>query len=160
MASNSKVLTEIALASIFSIIGYTIYTNFDKQIKYILITGANKGIGYGIAKCMLQNTSNYHVIISGRNEKKINQALRNLIQISSSYKYRVSTLIMDVSNKTQIEKASRQLLDMFGSDLNLCCIVNNAAIQPEIITSTRTQETAKKTIQTNFWGLVYVTQYF
>eukprot|EP01084_Bolivina_argentea_P269128 457314_1 len=160
MTINSKLLTKVALTTIISLIGYKIYTNFDKNIRRILITGANKGIGYGIAKYILQNTSNYHIILSGRNPFKINQALKSLINISPSFKHRITTLIMDVSKKKQIQKAATQLQNKFGSDLHLYCIVNNAGIFPEINTTDKTLDIATKTIQTNFWGLAYVTQYF
>eukprot|EP01084_Bolivina_argentea_P081977 148442_1 len=157
---SSNLATKIASAAVSTFIGFTLFKNFTTDIRRILITGSNKGIGYGIAKYILQNTSNYHVIISGRNEQSINNAVQSLINISPSYKPRISTLMIDVSKQKQIQSASIELQRKFGAKLNLYCIVNNAGIFPEMNTKRRNLDIATQTIQTNFWGLVNVTQYF
>lgn len=41
-------------------------------MKTVLITGANKGIGFATAKLFLNN--GYHVILAGRNEQRLIEA--------------------------------------------------------------------------------------
>ena len=77
-----------------------------------------------------------------------------------SFESRISALLMDVGKRRQIEKASIELQNKFGADLNLYCIVNNAGIFPEIDTVQRNLDIATNTIKTNFSGLANVTKYF
>ena len=160
MSASGKVLTKMVAISILMLLGYKLYKNFDHNIKRILITGSNRGIGFAIAKYILQNTTNYHIILSGRNPDKIENAKQTLISLSASYTNRITTLIMDVSDEENIKNASIELQKQFHNDLNLYCIVNNAGIFPELEAEEKNMEIGVKTMNTNFWGTVHVTKYF
>ncbi|HTF06091.1 MAG TPA: SDR family NAD(P)-dependent oxidoreductase [Bacteroidia bacterium] len=88
-------------------------------MKNVLITGSAKGIGYEIARqCSLQGDS---VIISGRNQAKLNAAQEKLAAAGCL----VETLLMDVSDPELIKHAAHEFAKR---KLPLDVLINNAGI--------------------------------
>ncbi len=87
--------------------------------KTILITGANKGIGYEIAR--QTGLLGFHVIVSGRDLKKIELSVQDLIKDG----IKATALLMDVSNQTSITYAFETLKN---SGITIDVLVNNAGI--------------------------------
>jgi len=79
----------------------------------VLITGGSAGIGLEIAKLLSENGNK--VIITGRNEARLQQAASQLKN--------VSTIVSDVSNAEDVEKLVSQIKSEFP-DLNM--VINNA----------------------------------
>lgn len=79
----------------------------------ILISGGSAGIGFEIAKLLSEKGNN--VIITGRNEKRLNQAAAKLNN--------VKTIVSDVSNPEDVEKLVTQINANFPQ-LNM--VINNA----------------------------------
>src|SRR5690348_112526 len=79
----------------------------------ILITGGSAGIGFAIARLFSQKGN--HVIITGRDKKRLEEATLQL--------QNVTAIQSDVSNKDDVERLANQLAADFPS-LNL--VVNNA----------------------------------
>jgi len=79
----------------------------------ILITGGSAGIGFEIAKLLSEKGNN--VIITGRNEERLNQAASKLNN--------VKTIVSDVSKAEDVEKLVAQITQEF-SQLNM--VINNA----------------------------------
>lgn len=77
--------------------------------KTAYITGASKGIGYGIAEVLLKN--NYNVAISGRNQDDLDKAVVELKKISEN----VMAVQSDVRNIENEIKAVSSIVDTFGS---------------------------------------------
>lgn len=122
-------------------------------MKTILITGANKGIGLEIAKQC--GSMGHHVILSGRNENKLEIAVESL----KNYGIRADSLIMDVSSTESIREAAQALSK---SGLKLDVLVNNAGIS---IRGDRNllkddESVFDKIIQTNSYGPLRVTKSF
>ena len=85
----------------------------------ILITGANRGIGFETARQLLEK--GFHVIISGRNEKKLSDALNTLkLEFQS-----VEMILLDVSDDESVKKAAENL---DASNIRIDVLINNAAI--------------------------------
>ncbi len=118
-----------------------------------LITGANKGIGFEIARQL--GRRGFHVVISGRNETALHAALEQL----SSEKLRVVTLLMDVSSEASI-RAAAESLSRQGVALDV--LINNAAILLKTDRSLSTQaiEIFDQTLQTNCYGALNVVRHF
>jgi NAD(P)-dependent dehydrogenase (short-subunit alcohol dehydrogenase family) len=118
--------------------------------KTVLITGANKGIGYEIVRQLL--AKGLRVILTARNEAAGKKA-------ANSFQGDVQFLPMDVSDDASIEKAARAYGERSDA---LDVLINNAAIYPDenvdILTSRREQ--LMKTFQTNTFGPLSVTQAF
>jgi NAD(P)-dependent dehydrogenase (short-subunit alcohol dehydrogenase family) len=87
--------------------------------KLILITGANRGIGFEMARQL--GKLGHHVIISGRSESKLKLALEKL----QKEKIEVEGLLMDVSDEKSILFAAKEFSE---KKLKLDVLVNNAAI--------------------------------
>ena len=89
----------------------------DFKDKVVLITGASSGIGKETAIQFAKKGSN--VILVARRKQKLEQLDDDL------KKYKISTLICecDVSDKLQVEKMSKLVLDSYGS---IDILVNNA----------------------------------
>lgn len=75
-----------------------------------LITGANRGIGYAIAKELAE--SGYDVLIAGRNKSAISQAAKQL---------RATPLLMDMADPASIEATA-------SAAGNIDILINNAGI--------------------------------
>jgi NAD(P)-dependent dehydrogenase (short-subunit alcohol dehydrogenase family) len=118
--------------------------------KTALITGANKGIGYEIARQLL--AKGLRVFLTARNIAAGKKA-------ESSLQGEVEFLQMDVSDDASIEHAAKRYGEL-GNALDV--LINNAAIYPDenvdILTISREQ--LVKTFQTNTFGPLKVTQAF
>jgi len=79
----------------------------------ILITGGSAGIGFEIAKLLSEKGNN--VIITGRNEERLNQAASKLNN--------VKTIVSDVSNPEDVAQLVKQINTDFPQ-LNM--VINNA----------------------------------
>lgn len=76
--------------------------------KTVYITGGTVGIGYGIAEVLLKN--GFQVAISGRNQQKIEQAVRQLKKISDQ----VMGIRSDVRDFEDEKKAVEKIISVFG----------------------------------------------
>jgi len=119
----------------------------------VLITGANRGIGFEIARQLLKK--GFHVIISGRDEMKLSLAENQLKKEFSS----VEMIVMDVSTSESV-KAAAKILGARKVELDV--IINNAGIMHREDYSLITQNNAvlKTTINTNCYGPVRVIHTF
>jgi NAD(P)-dependent dehydrogenase (short-subunit alcohol dehydrogenase family) len=118
--------------------------------KIALVTGANKGIGFEIARQLSQR--DFNVVLGARNRDAGERAVSKLNGT-------VSFQTLDVSDDASIEKAAKEF---GGNHDHLNVLVNNAAIYPDeganILTITREQLVA--TFQTNTFGALRVVQAF
>ena len=100
------------------------------KMKTVLITGANKGIGFEVAKQLAEH--NYFVYIGSR-------ILANGLQAENQLKAHglsnVAAIEIDVTDYSSIEKAINNLLD---NNVVLDVLINNAGIagqQPQTFAS-------------------------
>jgi NAD(P)-dependent dehydrogenase (short-subunit alcohol dehydrogenase family) len=123
-------------------------------VKTVLITGANKGIGFETARQLLQQ--GYYVFLGSRNLVNGQQAVS---QLHSEGFSQVEPIEIDVDDANSIAAASKavgqktQVLDV---------LINNAGVsgalpQPPLETST---SLFRQVFETNFFGVIEVTQAF
>lgn len=98
--------------------GHSLLINGDRLSgKVALVTGAHKGIGFAIAKRLLQDGAN--VIITGRNEEQLKKAVEKLKTPNVAY---IQWDISDINNcTTYYDKAEK----IYGP-INI--LVNNAGV--------------------------------
>ena len=118
--------------------------NLSNKVAYI--TGGSKGIGYGIAKTLLDN--GMRVAISSRNLQAAQEAARSL----SSDNSKVLALESDVRSMSSEQKAVQVVIDHFGQ---LDVLVANAGIGHFASIEDLTEEVWKNTIETNLSGVFY-----
>lgn len=127
----------------------------SKQInKVALITGANKGLGFGIAKKL--GKKGITVLIAARNVEKGKKAVDKLQfeDINADF------IKLDVSDYTSIESAYNAIAERYGK---LDILVNNAGINLEFaaglpVPSQVSLDILKQTFEINYFGVVAVTQ--
>lgn len=126
---------------------------FNGMVKTILITGANKGIGFEMAKQLLRH--GYRVVVTGRSESRLEKAVEEL----KKEKGEVKSLLMDVSDMDSIKKAAN---DFSKLNLKLDVIVNNAAVLSEKDKSILKDDDSilVEAITTNSYGPLRVTKAF
>ena len=121
--------------------------------KTILITGANKGIGFETALQLGQK--GFRIILSGRNESRVNEAYNRLKDSGIESE----KLLMDVSNAESIRIAAQQFKD-FGYKLDV--LINNAAIlkKEDQNLLNDPHEIFEETLKTNIHGPLRVIKAF
>lgn len=120
--------------------------------KTVLVTGANKGIGFGIAKHLGLN--GWNVIIGARNQERAEKAINELTALGISVAGWVN---IELSDLNSIEQAAREVNDNFP-DLSL--LVNNAGIPGDMGVDGQHTEISdiKRTIDVNFIGTFALTK--
>jgi NAD(P)-dependent dehydrogenase (short-subunit alcohol dehydrogenase family) len=123
-------------------------------MKTVLITGANKGIGFETAKQLAQ--LGYFVYLGSREKKKGLDAINKLKNAGIS---NVELIELDVTDINSIKRAKQELETKIEV---LDVLINNAGIagvMPQNI-STGEMENLRKVFETNFFGAVQTTQQF
>lgn len=123
-------------------------------MKTVLITGANKGIGFETAKQLAQR--DYFVYLGSRDKAKGNDAINKLKDLGIS---NVELIEIDVTNSNSIKQAKKGLESGIKS---LDVLINNAGIsagQPQNMSSIEIED-LRKVFDTNFFGAVQTTQQF
>lgn len=120
-------------------------------MKTVLITGANRGIGFETARQLAGR--GFHVVIGARSDEHGRTAQRELEKAG-----KVSLLVMDVSDSKSVASAASK----FAPIGQLDALINNAGIYPDegVSILTISREQMARTFQTNTFGAVDVTQAF
>ena len=122
-------------------------------MKTVLITGANKSIGFETAKQLLQQ--GYYVYLGCRDIKKGELAVN---QLKSEGLNEVEPIEIDVNNAGSI-KAAAELLAQKTKTLDV--LINNAGIAGTMQAALETDiNVFKEVFETNFFGVIEVTQAF
>ncbi len=116
-----------------------------------LVTGANKGIGYETARQL--GNQGITVLIGARDEQRGKEAATKL----QSEDLDVHFLRIDATDEKTHEAARRFIEDKFG---RLDILVNNAGIALDLAQkpSEVDMPTIRKTFDTNFFGVISITQ--
>ena len=118
--------------------------NLNNKVAYI--TGGSKGIGYGVAKILLDN--GMKVAISSRSLNTSKQAASSLSKDSN----RILAIESDVSSMAAETKAIKAIMDHFGQ---LDVLVANAGVGHFAAIDILTEEDWKATIDTNLTGVFH-----
>ena len=119
--------------------------------KVALITGANKGIGFEVARQL--GTQGIHVLIGAREENRGKAAVKKLLSQDISATY----IALDVTDAESIEKAAGQITKEFGK---LDILVNNAGIAGDNFGTPPSQtdiSVVRQVYDTNVFGIIQVT---
>lgn len=114
-------------------------------MKTALITGGTKGIGYGIAEAMLNE--NMNVVITGRNQNTVDEAVATLSKIG---KGQVIGVASDVRNLTDEQNAVNKTIEKFGG---LDVLIANAGVGHFASIEDLTPEQWQQTIDVNLTGV-------
>lgn len=123
----------------------------DNNKRVALVTGANKGIGFEVARQLARRGS--AVLLGARNEVRGREAEAKL----KAEGFDAHFIRLDVDDQQTHETAAAFISDKFGK---LDVLVNNAgvALDGNYKASTVTQDLLRKTFDTNFFGVIALTQ--
>ena len=96
-------------------------------MRRILVTGANKGIGFAIAERILEEAEDTMVFLGSRDPGRGEAAAEKLRQAGAGRPDRIHVVKIDVASDESVEQAAREVQDVCG-DESLYGIVNNAGI--------------------------------
>lgn len=124
---------------------------FMSQAKTVLITGANKGIGYETAQQL--GRQGYIVFIGARDESRGQTAVEQLLQQGIEAHF----VLLDVTDSSTIQSAVRQIEQQSGS---LDVLINNAGVSLDEMSppSQYKVENMRKVYDTNVFAVVELTQ--
>ncbi|CAF0978708.1 unnamed protein product [Adineta steineri] len=117
----------------------------NQQQRIILITGANKGIGFEVVKKLIEQPSSNSkdiLLLGSRDIKRGEDALKQLGSPPN-----VHLLQLDTSSKESIATATNEIKQKYGGHLDV--IINNAGIVPR----DNTIQAARETQVTNYYGV-------
>lgn len=114
--------------------------------KIVLVTGANKGIGFGITKHL--GLSGWEVVIGARNEQSASKAIEELKSQGIDVLGWVNIELKDLAG---IEQAAKEINERF---LELSLLVNNAGIPGDMSVDSEHTEISviRETLDVNFIG--------
>ena len=120
--------------------------------KVVLITGANKGIGFGIAKHL--GLSGWQVIIGARDAQRAEKAISELKAASVEVQGWVNIELKDLNG---IDKAVQEINEKYPE---LSLLVNNAGIPGDMSVDSEHTEIRdiKETLDVNFIGTFALTK--
>ena len=120
--------------------------------KIIFVTGANKGIGFGIAKHL--GISGWQVIIGARDEQRAEKAVNELKSAGVSVLGCVNLELRDLAS---IEQAAKEINEKYAG---LSLLINNAGIPGDMSVDSKHTELSdiKETLDVNFIGTFALTK--
>ena len=120
--------------------------------KTVFITGANKGIGFGIAKHL--GLSGWKVIIGARDEHRAEKAVGELKALGIDVLGWVNIELKDLAS---IDQASKEIQEIYPQ---LTLLVNNAGIPGDMsVDSVHTEiDVIRETLDVNFVGTFALTK--
>ena len=120
--------------------------------KIALITGANKGIGYGICKFLGQ--SGWEIIVGARDEAK---ALKATDQLRTEGVTVLGWQYINLSDNDSIAKSASEIANKYP---DLCLLVNNAGIPGDMAVTSYDSDIkdVAETIQVNYIGTFFLTK--
>jgi len=123
--------------------------------KIVLVTGANKGIGFGIAKHLGQ--SGWQVIIGARDEQRAEKAISELKSAGVDVLGWVNIELRDLAKADGTDKIAKEIGEKYP---NLTLLVNNAGIPGDMSVDSQHTELSdiKETLDVNFIGTFALTK--
>lgn len=118
--------------------------------KVVIITGGTSGIGKACALAFGQ--AGAHIVISGRDPKKLQATAEELTQLQ------IDNLAVrsDVSKEADAQKLITETVQHFGK---LDVLINNAGISMRALFQDLNLDVIKQVMDINFYGTVYATKY-
>lgn len=124
-------------------------------LKTIIVTGSNKGIGYGIIKGLLQKQNEYNLILTSRNKQLGIKSLEDLKIEYPEKSHRLYYHELDITNEESISSCISWIKNEFGK---IDILVNNAAVAtkgPDF-----NIDVFNYTFPTNVYGTISLTEQF
>ena len=90
----------------------------NMNTRYILVTGANKGLGFGIVKRILTYYPDTHILLGSRNILRGETAITQLININPHWIHRITLIQIDVSCDRSVKVAAQKWMNFIHNNKN------------------------------------------
>ena len=121
--------------------------------KIVLVTGSNKGIGFGIIETLLQKKSNLRIILTSRNEELGKKSYNKLLSQYPDFKNYFFYHQLDITKKDSIDNLISWIKKEFGK---IDYLVNNAGLGTHGVTTDLNLH--KAVININAFGTINFTE--
>ena len=121
--------------------------------KIVLVTGSNKGIGYGIIESLLEKKSNLRIILTSRNEELGKNSYNKLSSKYPEFKNYFFYHQLDITKKDSIDNLISWIKKEFGK---IDYLVNNAGLGTHGVTTDLNLH--KAVININVFGTINFTE--
>jgi len=124
--------------------------------KIVLVTGANKGIGYEVVKNLAQREKKFLILLGSRSADNAKEALSRLQKETDSKDLsHVTPIIVDLNDEKSIQSAAETVKKDYGG---LDILINNAGMAWK--GSAFDETVARTTIATNYHGTHNLCKHF
>lgn len=96
----------------------------------VLITGANKGIGYEAIKALINTDTPYHILLGSRDTSRGEEAVETLSQGVPNTKSTIEVVQIEVTDDQSVKKAVDYIQNKHG---RIDVLVNNAGKSASIL---------------------------
>ena len=107
----------------------------DGKLRSIVITGANKGIGYVTIERIIEEKTPYDIILTARNTQRGQDALASLLRNHKSSQSKLTFRELDVSDSKSIDNFVSWVKEKRNGNIDV--LVNNAGVNTEKTVSDR-----------------------
>jgi len=121
--------------------------------KIVLVTGSNKGIGYGIIESLLEKKSSLRIILTSRNEELGKKSYNKLLSQYPDFKNFFFYHQLDITKKDSIDNLISWIKKEFGK---IDYLVNNAGLGTHGVTTDLNLH--KAVININAFGTINFTE--
>jgi len=123
--------------------------------KTVLVTGANKGLGYHSVRLLAHKHPQWTIILTSRDKQKVEDAIKKLHSQDGVDIKNVHALELDVSSSASIKQAAQQVKEKYG---HIDYLLQNAGISGWGMESDL--KTAEGILQTNVTGVMEMQEAF
>lgn len=125
--------------------------------KTVLITGGYRGIGLAIAKACINNGAS--VILAGRNEQKLNEAINKIKENQLLTNQQITPLVIDVLDVDSIKHKIEEISSVVQYK-KIDILVNNAGVSAGNPIGKTSEVDYDKVLDTNMKGTYFMAQEF
>jgi len=128
---------------------------FDMTGKVVLVTGGTSGIGYAIAKAMLEHGA--RILVGSRDAEKTAAAVRELDAVipNDDDDLTVAGVSLDVTKEESVQRSIHKAVDVFGG---LHAVVNSAGVMCKKPTFELTSQEVNELYDVHVTGALRVSQ--
>ena len=125
----------------------------DEAPRVIVVTGSNKGIGYGITENILKNRPTWKIVMTSRTPSNGTNAIAQLKEQFPDADSRIQLIQLDLLSKESINNFVTQLKELYPQGVDVH--INNAGVA---FRGKMNAEMIDKTMDTNFYKTIELTE--
>lgn len=122
-----------------------------EKLRSIIITGANRGIGYVTIEKLLEEKTSYDIILTARDSQKGQEALTSLLKKHKSSQSKLTFQELDVCDSKSIDSFVSWVKNKHNGNIDV--VVNNAGVNIE-----KTIQDRLNVININLTGAIELTE--